>query len=96
MAIISVRLCLSPLLLEGVFYFPYLCEKYTLMGITIPGSSPTSATSVRYYRIGSVEYRQTIRDGKFVTDKLLSGGSWDGEQGPGDGTGDWENVGGVQ
>ena len=61
------------------------------MGITIPGSSPTTATSVRYWVIGSVEYRQTIRGGKFVTDKLLPGGAWTGAQDVA-----WENVDGVQ
>ena len=61
------------------------------MGITIPGSSPTTATSVRLWKIGSVEYRETIRDGKFVTDKLLPGGAWTGVEDVA-----WENVGGVQ
>jgi len=60
------------------------------MGITIPGNNPTSAMSVRYWKIGSVEYRETIRDGKFVTDKLLPGGAWTGAEDVG-----WENVAGV-
>jgi hypothetical protein len=61
------------------------------MGITIPGSSPTSATVYRYWKSGSTEYRQGVRGGKLYTDKLRAGGNWGLAEGVG-----WDVVGMVQ
>jgi len=46
------------------------------MGITITGNTPTVATTYRYWKDGSTEYREGIRNGVLYTDKLLPGGSW--------------------
>jgi hypothetical protein len=65
-----------------------LLKIITMGSITIPGSSPTSATVYRYWKSGTSEYRQGIRNNKLYVDKLKSGGSWDEAEGVG-----WDVVG---
>ena len=61
------------------------------MAITIPGSSPTSATGYIHWKSGSSQYRQGIRSGILYTDKLRAGGNWGLAEGVG-----WDVVGSVQ
>jgi hypothetical protein len=53
------------------------------MGITIPGSSPTSATTYKYWKEGDEEYRMGIRNGVLYTDRLKINGSWGLDEGVG-------------
>jgi len=77
----------KPLSSEGGFFVFSIFVKTIDMAISIPGSTPTAPTSARFWKIGSTEYRMTIRDGELVTDKLLANGTW-----PGTKDVDWENV----
>lgn len=56
--------------------------------ITLSGSSSTTPEpTYRYYNDGTGYYREGVRDGKYVLDKLLPGGSWSGAEDVG-----WENL----
>lgn len=58
--------------------------------ITLSGSSSSSSTpepTYRYYTDGTDSYREGVRDGKYVLDKLLAGGTWLQDEGVG-----WENI----
>jgi hypothetical protein len=51
------------------------------------GSSTTPMPTYRYYTDGGDQYREGVRGGQYVLDKLLPGGSWTGVEGV-----DWENL----
>ena len=55
-------------------------------------SGSSSSPVYRYWKENGQEWREGIRDSNFVRDKTLTDLGWDGVEGPGDGTGDWENT----
>ena len=81
----------APFVWRGFFYIHYLCLKQRAMGITIPGTSPTSATGYIHWKSGSSQYREGVRSGILYTDKLKDGGSWSEAEGVG-----WDVVRSVQ
>ena len=52
----------------------------------------TTGTQYRYWSYEGAGWREGVRGGNWVRDKTLTATGWDGVMGPGDGTGDWENI----
>jgi len=76
----------------------------TRTNLTASGAAETSLTAIkyagmdggnmqyRYFTDGTDSFREGVRDGGFVLDKTLTDTGFNGIKGPGDGTGDWENL----
>ena len=60
------------------------------VGMGCAGSS-TTGTQYRYWRFVDCKWREGILSCQFVRDRTLTATGWDGAEGPGDGTGDWQN-----
>ena len=58
------------------------------------GDSITGSPSPQYRKWydGTTWWRTGVRGGNWVRDKALTALGFDGVEGPGDGTGDWENT----
>ena len=64
----------------------------TVICVGMGETTSTAEVQYRFWNFGGAKWREGIREDNFVRDKTLTGLGWDGVQGPGDGTGDWDNV----